>query len=258
MNASLDTQSTNDRKIIDFREIGLKYVQILGHYKYNSVQHPLARHVHSGMMEICFLKKGEQHYEVGGTDWLVKGGEVFVTFPEEQHGSGKAPENKGELYWLIINLEKGNGSFLNLKGREKEELIASLKSIKNRHFSIPENVFALLSDIFITYQKDGSELKNVTIKNLLLTALLDFISASSLLNHRRENKKTKEAVSFICGHLEEKINLEEIASHVGLSLSHLKVLFKREIGLPRSGNTTIRRSLRGETQRCIQLRQMQD
>jgi AraC-like DNA-binding protein len=235
MSTILDTQSTNYREIIDFREIGLNYVQILGHYRYNSVQQPLAQHVHSGMMEICFLKKGEQHYEVGGTDWVVKGGEVFVTFPGEEHGSGKAPENKGELYWMIISLEKGNGSFLNLAGKEKEELISSLKGIDNRHFPVSGNLVASLSEIFNVYHKDRSDLKNVTIKNLLLAVLLDLIRASRLPARIKENKKIKEAVFFIGQHLEENINLQEIANHVGLSVSHLKVLFKREVGLPPAG-----------------------
>ena len=100
----LDVNCTKTRKIIDFRKNGYDDLIVLGKYNYNRTEGNLADHVHHNMIEICYYDKGSQWFCVNDKRYLVKGGDVFIHFPGELHGSGGYPEEKGLLYWLIICL----------------------------------------------------------------------------------------------------------------------------------------------------------
>ena len=78
-----------------------------GRYNYLSARRGLPPHEHGRAMEICVLVRGQQIYEVAGERYLLSGGDVFVTFPGEVHGTGDAPEGKGVLYWLILKMSRG-------------------------------------------------------------------------------------------------------------------------------------------------------
>lgn len=76
----------------------------LGRYAYTRAHAGLAQHAHPGALEICYLAKGTQLYRVGGREYVLRGGDVFVTFPGEPHDTGRTPEEKGVLYWLILTV----------------------------------------------------------------------------------------------------------------------------------------------------------
>src|SRR5438876_12325061 len=93
-----------ERVILDLRPLGIPEVPMLGRYHYSSAHDGLKVHVHPGIMEICFLTKGTQLYRVGRRDYVLRGDDLFVTFPDEPHGTGESPEEKGLLYWLQVIL----------------------------------------------------------------------------------------------------------------------------------------------------------
>ena len=93
-----------DRSVIDLRPLGISQVPMLGRYDYRAAQEALSPHAHPRTMEICYLAKGRQLYRVGDTDFVLKGGDVFVTYPAESHSSGETPEEKGTLYWLQLSV----------------------------------------------------------------------------------------------------------------------------------------------------------
>ncbi len=91
---NLNTLCTAEREIADLASLGVRDALLIGRYRYNSARQKLDTHVHSGMMEICYCHKGEQVYEVYGQTYHLKGGDVFVTFPDELHSTGNHPEEK--------------------------------------------------------------------------------------------------------------------------------------------------------------------
>src|SRR2546428_920670 len=137
----LDTNSTFNRRIIDFSGYGYKDLQVLGRYNYNRSQDKLSSHVHEGMIEICYYDKGIQYFEVSGKQYLVKGGEVFIHFPDEVHGSGGHSEGKGTLYWLIIKINKTNQDNLYV-------LCNQLIEKNRRHFKGGKELKKKLEDIY--------------------------------------------------------------------------------------------------------------
>ena len=53
---------SDERKIADFRKLGMKDMLTLGRYQYTSARSPLKKHTHGNMFEICLLDEGVQTY----------------------------------------------------------------------------------------------------------------------------------------------------------------------------------------------------
>ncbi|MGB8353022.1 MAG: AraC family ligand binding domain-containing protein, partial [Chthoniobacteraceae bacterium] len=78
------------RLALKSRQLGIPEVIMLGRYNYSRARDGLVAHSHPGCLEICYLAKGTQLYRVGGHEYVLTGGDVFVTFPDEQHGTGES------------------------------------------------------------------------------------------------------------------------------------------------------------------------
>ena len=86
--------------ILDMKKHGIEVFDEFGRYNYVNTQTILPTHTHSDMIEICYLAKGSQEYFVGNNTFRLYGGDIFIAFPNEIHGTGEVPEEKGVLYWM--------------------------------------------------------------------------------------------------------------------------------------------------------------
>lgn len=120
---------SSEREILDFRPLGFRDVLVLGRYQYAAAHRPLPEHTHGRMLEICYLARGQQTYLVGQTRYGLTGGNVFLTFPGETHGTGTAPESKGTLYWCLLRLPEKNERLLSLIPSESRQLTESLLAL---------------------------------------------------------------------------------------------------------------------------------
>src|SRR5665213_1948490 len=123
---AFDTRSTTERKVIDFRPLRITGALVLGRYHYTGAHPGLRSHRHEKSLEICYLAKGEQTYRVGAEDFHLRGGDLFLTFPNEPHSTGQAPEGKGDLYWLILDTQPRRNTFLDCTRGEGRALLQTL------------------------------------------------------------------------------------------------------------------------------------
>lgn len=220
----LDIKSTHNRKIIDFRKIGFADLQVLGKYNYNKVENRLPDHVHERMIEICYYDKGSQFFEVNGQKFLVKGGDVFIHFPGEAHGSGGHPEQKGALYWIIIQIKKSQSNNL-------VHLCRLLIQKQKRHFKAGKEIKKKLEEIFTAYAKREMELvKNIRlhlIAQSLILALLDNIENEK---NETDNVRLDKILHFINKNITENLSISLLAKELNLSESRFKNLFKELTG----------------------------
>src|SRR6266478_8938538 len=144
---------TRRRVEMAMEKIGVPNVLMVGRYNYTRAYPALAAHQHRAAMEICFLVKGRQTYRVGDRDYTLRGGDVFITFPNERHSTGDAPEEKGVLYWMILRLPRTGESFLGLPARQARPLVRELLKIKTRHFRGAWDMKDLLADIIAAYHQ---------------------------------------------------------------------------------------------------------
>jgi hypothetical protein len=122
------------RTVVDLRAIGIPEVPVLGRYDYREAHRGIDLHAHEGALEICYLAKGRQLYRVGNKNYVLMGGDVFVTFPDETHSTGNAPQEKGRLYWVQVILPRRRRPFLNSDSAGAAALIERLRALPHRHF----------------------------------------------------------------------------------------------------------------------------
>lgn len=223
--------TSDERRILDFRPLGFRDVVVLGRYSYASVHHALEEHCHGNLVEICYLERGEQTYFVGSQRYDLTGGDVFITFPGEKHGSGPSPEGKGLLFWMLLRLPGPSQRFLSLSPALGRQLADALLHAPMRHFhggAIPGRT---LHHIFDAYDRADWPLRQIELQNLMLRFLLDLLEAS----HRPLPEITETIgrvqeyiVANICG----EFSVHQLAQRASLSTSAFKARFKREVGIP--------------------------
>ena len=204
----------------------------LGRYNYTAAKPGLPRHRHCRAMEICFLIKGRQMYSVGGELFRLRGGDVFLTFPDEAHGTDGMPQEKGVLYWMILHIpEKGEG-FLGLPDPERSALLRALQSLPHRHFQGSWKMKEHLDTFTRLHNEGGGPLRSCTMANLAVAFLLEVVACARNKTPRQPARSLEPVLEHIAAHLGDPLSIPELALRAGLSEPRFKVRFKEDTGVP--------------------------
>ena len=211
---------------------GLRGILQLGRYHHTSAQSGLREHMHLRAMEICFLVKGRQTYRVGGHNYMLRGGEVFVTFPDELHSTGGLPQEKGVLYWMVLTVSKNGSLFLGLPEHEGAALLRTLRGIPLRHFHGSWKMKEHLDAFTRLYHEPSNPLRACALANRAVAFLLEVIGCSRNPALRKRTRPLTPVLDHIQNHLDEPLGVPELAKRAGLSPARFKVWFKEETGIP--------------------------
>jgi AraC-like DNA-binding protein len=224
--------NTRERIVLDLRTLGVPEVPMLGRYNYILAHRGLAPHIHPGTVEICLLAKGTQLYRVGQRNYLLRGGDVFVTFPGERHSTGEAPEEKGTLYWIQIIPPARSARFLNCPAPEARHLKAQLLSLPNRHFAADPRLQKILDEIIRVASSAQSPLQRTAIISKMVEFLLLLIDNSPQHPQKELAPEFSQLLRLIDEKIEEPLSVASLATRTSLSVSRFKARFKQEIGIP--------------------------
>lgn len=222
---------SEERQILDFRPLGFRDVAVLGRYQYAKAHSALELHSHGKMVEICYLESGRQTYCVGEEKFHLSGGDLFVTFPYECHGSDRIPQSKGVLYWLLINVPNRNGRLLSLTQAETRTVLDRLLNLPVRQFPGGEGIGRVLRELIGAFERDEDPLRLVKLRNLLLSFLLAVLEASQDA-HRRISPEIQAVQRVIAENLDQTLPVRRLAQLAHLSESRFKARFKAEVGMP--------------------------
>lgn len=223
------------RVIIDLRKMGVPSVPILGRYNYTRAMPGLAAHQHSGAIEICYLVRGHQTYEVAGRRYSLRGGDVFLTFPGEKHGTGGEPEEKGLLYWLTLHAPAHtDGSLLGLSIPESKALWTALRRLTSRHFPGTPDMKNRLDAVTDLAHRRFAPLSRLNVTHHLIGLLLAVLSSHAAATLPGKGRRFEPVFSWIESHLEspEDLTVECLAKVAGISASRFQAVFKKETGIP--------------------------
>ncbi|MFA7344062.1 MAG: AraC family transcriptional regulator [Terrimicrobiaceae bacterium] len=221
-----------DRVVLDLRPSGIPEVPMLGRYNFTHAHSGLVGHAHPGAMEICFLAKGTQIYRVGRRDYVLRGGDVFVTFPGEEHSTGEAPQEKGILYWILFILPRKPGYFLNCPPADARKLVARLRAIPHRHFSGSPLLQTLLDEVMSAARHKRDPLRRIALGVKLVEFLLGILACSRKNPRPGLSAGISGVLHHIDARIEDPLPVADLAELMGLSVSRFKARFKREIGIP--------------------------
>lgn len=223
------------RVVIAPRRIGIDSISMFGRYNNARADGGLRDHHHAGALEICYLVRGRQTYFVGGESFNLRGGDVFLTLPDERHGTGGRPQEKGLLYWIILrNPSTTGGSLLGLPRGESQKLWRNLENTTQRHFRGAPQMKEHLDEVLRLFQSQGNALKKTALQNHIIAFLLQVIEAREKATSDIGIKRFAAVIRHIESNLEnpEELTVDALASIARLSPSRFKCVFKEMLGVP--------------------------
>lgn len=226
-------------------ECGISGLRELCRVSFQHASPPLEDHIHPDAAEICFLRRGRQvymvkdeaHYEA----YYMESMDVFVTYPNEVHGSGKQPEEKSDLYYLIIDTVNRPERFLGFPDSEAEWVARQINSLPNRLFRGSERIRYLWDELKRHYQAPHP----VRIAMLRSAALFLFMEIlhCSMYGASQTTEDIQASLEYIEENIGQWLPLSLLADRSGLSLSRFKMKFRSQVGMP-PGEYILREKIR--------------
>jgi AraC-like DNA-binding protein len=210
---------------------GVADVLVLGRYNYTNAQPGLPDHAHRAI-EICYLVKGRQTYRIGGEDFRLNGGDVFITFPNEKHSTGESIQEKGVLYWMVLRVPPRRAGFVGLNKAQGDALLEGLSEVRSRHFRGSLKMQEHLDAITTIYHEPPSPLQSFALVNRVGAFLLEVIGCARSVPRRVNARPLLPVLEYIGQNLGEPLPIPLLAEQAGLSVPRLKARFKQEIGMP--------------------------
>jgi AraC-like DNA-binding protein len=191
----------------------------------------LAEHRHPGL-EICYVERGAVTWWVGDEVHDLRGGDLFVTWPDEAHGGVDAVLHPCRSYWIELAFPRAAPSrWLGLGAGDARRLHRGLAGLPRRRFPAPPAVGRLFDRMFDAIAGRG-ELRAEAVRASILALLVETVERSGDAARARP---IAPAVTAACARMESALArplpLREVARGVGLSLSHFKRRFRAQMGI---------------------------
>ncbi|MHB8973899.1 MAG: helix-turn-helix transcriptional regulator [Pirellulaceae bacterium] len=218
------------RRVVDLRRAGLAEIPMLGMYSYSRARPDLPEHRHAGGWEVCFLERGSQTFQVQDQIYRLRGGDVFLTFPNEPHSTGGSPTEPGVLYWLNLRVPAARRRLLGLPRAEGAMLLAALADLPHRHFRATSPTKSLFKERFRWHDSPAGPDRTLRLRLAVTRLLLEVMDAAGRRAKSPSSERITEIIRLIRSHPARDFGLEDLARHARLSLSHFKKRFRAETG----------------------------
>lgn len=210
--------------------IGLSGFRELVKKTFRTTDRAISDHVHPDAVELCYAYQGAQHYSVGGCDYALQAGDVFVSYPNEVHsGGGRAQEKGGLLYYMIIDTVNELPSFLGL-GPDEGPPLAAMVAALPRHFYAGYQLKPLFDELFRIYRA-RPPLASLLMRSQFCLLVEQLASAAAEAKHPRRSEIVR-VLEAIEQRLPSVPQIRELAEILHLSESYFKQKFRQETGLP--------------------------
>lgn len=235
----LDTTSTTEREILDFRGEGFGPMLTLGRFHYDIATEPLADQQHDGWLVLVFALGGAQHYQLGASRVLLSAGKVMRIPPGTRYGSGPWPEQRGAVAWLI--LQAGPASEWSGLGIGRQVAGRILESLAGRKGSIvfpqPDMTGELLNGLFAEWTMRDALLRRELIRHRLSALLLSLAVAMDSEGESSQGRppghaatRIREVVPWIGENVKRDIRVDELAVRARLPQARFAREFKAVTG----------------------------
>lgn len=219
---------TKDRIIYTEVQLHIPGVRIFAQHKMINAIPALPWHYHENAFEFTMVTKGAVQFSTEFSTYTISGGDVFVAFPNEIHGTNSTPMNAGQIYWLQLDISSEN-NFLFLTPDAARNIINRLKAIPHHviHTEFSKMV-PLLKDAFQLAHNNGNPQLIATYIQLFLHLLIVYSEKEQF----RLTPDIGKSLNYILDNITEELSLEELANQANLSCSQYKLKFKNQIGIP--------------------------
>lgn len=222
---------TIDRVVFNLNKLGFTRCFQFGHYKYTHVKRPLENHIHKDTIEICYCLKGQQFYNIEKKPIKLNGNDIIIIPPNTKHSTGIYPEDKGELFWIQIDLNNDNEKLCNLPLSHSNYILQALTIKSSTVFKGAFSVKNVLERLLNQLQRPQNILSEITINQLIVQLLLETLELTEKLHPLKPNKRLSVINHFIAANLNRLIYVDELADLIKISTSYFKTWFKENTGI---------------------------
>lgn len=215
-------------------QLGIYGVRELVEVYFDAAVEPLPVHSHPDAMELCFLAGGSQAYAVGDARFPIRGGQMFLTYPNEPHQGATPFQERCRLYYLIVDTVNRREDFLGFPDGDGAVLAQSLQEMDQRVFFAGERTRELFEACFsfarTLTQAPGDPLCRSSLRCGIFFLLREILERSrqGLPGY---SPQIQAVLDYFSQHLEERLLLCDAAGAAQMSLEQLKRRFRREVGI---------------------------
>lgn len=220
---------TKERTVLTQGQLGVPGVQTFGYHGATCALAPLVLHYHKNCFEFTYIVKGSILFAAGGKNYVLPGGSLFLTQPNEPHDTGSTPLSVNKMFWFQLKVDDPS-NFLYLERSEAKDLIDSLQQIKTHVISLDSGKAKLILDMIFEFFQEGSERAKREGAALLVFSLYRILESEEKTRFTL-TPDIERAVNYILDHITEELRLEELAHISMLSESRFKQKFKLQIGI---------------------------
>lgn len=217
--------SQKHRHVLTNKETGIPALHIFGKQTNINATESLPPHFHRNCFELVYVADGAANFSIEGTDYQLKGGDVFITMPNQIHSTNSLPISVCKMFWF--QLEDTPNRFLYLNQSAAEDLLAMLRQFDKPLFHTDiKKIYPLITSAFELCLKGQNPYLAGQYLTLLLYQLIEYQKNTVF----RLTPDMELTLNYIAEHIREELSLEELASLCHLSVSQFKQKFKHQVG----------------------------
>ncbi len=215
------------RKLYKYNRVSVEGLRCFGWQTRNSAGEGTPWHYHYNSFEVHYVYEGKISFRVKEKDYMLKSGDIFITFPNEYHGSGNNPFAGHKLYWFNLLADR---TILGLNEQWSEQLLQKLMNIKHRVIPATDDMKHMMEQVFAHILADDPY-DRCCANGQMLAFLQRLIENDAAMERVEMSAEIIAAIDFMKQNLHNNYSLAIVAQRVGLSLSYFKAKFKREVGI---------------------------
>lgn len=218
---------TNVRQTLTSEQLHIPGLDFFGHYQIKNAAEPLLPHYHKDLFEITYITRGLFTFSTDQQNYKLSGGDVFITKPNEIHGTNMTPLSVGEFYWILLDCTKTDG-ILFLNSPTTRNLFHNLYNIDTHAIKTnTTEMKSLLQKSFKLALNHGNPYTETAYLTLFLQLLLEYSTKMDF----KLTPDIGKAVDYILDHICEELSIDLLASLCNLSVSQFKHKFKSQMGI---------------------------
>ncbi len=218
---------TKDRVVYTDEQLHIPGVRVLAHHVMTNAIPSLAWHYHENAFEFTMAIKGNITFSTQTSSYTFSGGDVFVAFPDEIHGTNYSPITVGEIFWFQLDISDPE-HFLFLNANTAKWLISKLKTIPRHVIQTEAQKTAPLLKAAFSHAQN-KDFPEFTASYLQL--FLQMVVSYSAKEQFRLSPDIGKTLNYILDNITSEISLDDLAALANLSCSQYKQKFKKQLGI---------------------------
>jgi len=219
--------NTKHRVVLTQDQLQVPGLRMFGHHNIYSALPSLPWHYHENAFEINVPVRGNFSFDTPERNYSFRGGDIYITFPNEIHGSDADHIGLGELYWFQLDISNEE-NFLFLCPQAAHEMIQQLKSIPNPLIHTEsKKTIPLIENAFACALNGNNCYLTASFLQLFLYLTIQYANQENA--HISLN--ILKTLDYIQTNITSELSLEHLASLAGLSCSQFKLNFKKQLGV---------------------------